>query len=140
MILNYILLGCSCCFANLNLLLLCRSRCHRRRRCLSSLVQRGGGGRGGEAHLPLNHTLNPTQIIQNNLCVVRWHKQTSQQSSQYRSRLCHGIVKYIFKSVFRHQNVGNFCLGRGGPRIPLPKLFLKNDSLTQSSTVHPLHT
>ena len=28
----------SCCFANLNLLLFCRSRCRRRRRCLSSLV------------------------------------------------------------------------------------------------------
>ena len=27
----------SCCFANLNLLLFCRSRCRRRRRCLSSL-------------------------------------------------------------------------------------------------------
>ena len=49
----------------------------------------GGGGRGGEAHLPLNHMLNPTQIIQNNLCVVRWHKETSQQSLQHRSRLCH---------------------------------------------------
>ena len=28
----------SCCFANLNLLLFCRSRCRRRRRCLRSLV------------------------------------------------------------------------------------------------------
>ena len=28
----------SCCFANINLLLLCRSRCRRRRRCLSSLL------------------------------------------------------------------------------------------------------
>jgi len=28
----------SCCFANLNLLLFCRSRCRRRRRCLSSLL------------------------------------------------------------------------------------------------------
>ena len=28
----------SCCFANLNLLLFCRSRCRRRRRCLSSLM------------------------------------------------------------------------------------------------------
>ena len=28
----------SCCFPNLNLLLFCRSRCRRRRRCLSSLV------------------------------------------------------------------------------------------------------
>ena len=28
----------SCCFANLNLLLFCRSRCRRRRRCLSSLI------------------------------------------------------------------------------------------------------
>ena len=28
----------SCCFTNLNLVLLCRSRCRRRRRCLSSLV------------------------------------------------------------------------------------------------------
>ena len=27
----------SCCFTNLNLLLFCRSRCRRRRRCLSSL-------------------------------------------------------------------------------------------------------
>ena len=27
----------SCCFANLNLLLFCRWRCRRRRRCLSSL-------------------------------------------------------------------------------------------------------
>ena len=27
-----------CCFANLNLLLFCRSRCRRRRRCLSSLM------------------------------------------------------------------------------------------------------
>ena len=28
----------TCCFANLNLLLFCRSRCRRRRRCLSSLI------------------------------------------------------------------------------------------------------
>ena len=28
----------SCCFANLNLLFFCRSRCRRRRRCLSSLM------------------------------------------------------------------------------------------------------
>ena len=28
----------TCCFANLNLLLFCRSRCRRRRRCLSSLM------------------------------------------------------------------------------------------------------
>ena len=28
----------SCCFTNLNLLLFCRSRCRRRRRCLSSLL------------------------------------------------------------------------------------------------------
>ena len=28
----------SCCFANLNLLLFCRSRCRRYRRCLSSLL------------------------------------------------------------------------------------------------------
>ena len=28
----------SCCFAYLNLLLVCRSRCHRHRRCLSCLV------------------------------------------------------------------------------------------------------
>ena len=28
----------SCCFANLNLLFFCRSRCRRRRRCLSSLL------------------------------------------------------------------------------------------------------
>ena len=33
----------SCCFANLNLLLFCRSRCRRRRRCLSSLVFKGQG-------------------------------------------------------------------------------------------------
>ena len=31
-----------CCFANLNLLLFCRSRCRRRRRCLSSLIQNKG--------------------------------------------------------------------------------------------------
>ena len=29
----------SCCYASLNLLLFCRSRCHRRCRCLSSLVK-----------------------------------------------------------------------------------------------------
>ena len=28
----------ACCFANLNLLLFCRSRCHRRRRCLRTLI------------------------------------------------------------------------------------------------------
>ena len=36
----------SCCFANINLLLLCRSRCRRRRRCLSSL-KRWPGSEGG---------------------------------------------------------------------------------------------
>ena len=30
----------SCCFVNLNLLVYCRSRCRRRRRCLSSLLYR----------------------------------------------------------------------------------------------------
>ena len=30
----------SCCFANLNLLLFCRSRCRHRRRCLSSLIDK----------------------------------------------------------------------------------------------------
>ena len=30
----------SCCFANTNLLSFCRSRCHHRRRCLSSLISR----------------------------------------------------------------------------------------------------
>ena len=37
----------SCCFANINLLLLCRSRCRRRRRCLSSrLSVQDTGSRG----------------------------------------------------------------------------------------------
>ena len=37
----------SCCFANINLLLLCRSRCRRRRRCLSSLLSvQDTGSRG----------------------------------------------------------------------------------------------
>ena len=29
----------SCCFANVNILLFCRSRCRRRRRCLRSLLK-----------------------------------------------------------------------------------------------------
>ena len=32
----------SCCFANINLLHFCRSRCRRRRRCLSSLMAKPG--------------------------------------------------------------------------------------------------
>ena len=30
------------------------------------------------AYLPLSHTHTPTQIFQNALCVVRWHRQFSQ--------------------------------------------------------------
>ena len=43
----------------------------------------GGGGRRGEGtHLSLSHTHTPTQIFFSNaLCVARWHKQTSLQSS-----------------------------------------------------------
>ena len=36
----------------------------------------------GEAHFSLSHAYTPTQIFQSVLCVVRWHKQTSLQSSQ----------------------------------------------------------
>ena len=39
-----------------------------------------GGGGGG--HLSRSHAHTPTQIFQNALCVVRWHKQTSLQSLQ----------------------------------------------------------
>ena len=38
--------------------------------------------RVGGAHLSLSNAHTPAQIIQNALCVVRWHKQTSFQSSQ----------------------------------------------------------
>ena len=93
----------------------------------------GGGGRGGEAHLPLNHTLNPTQIIQITFALFVGTSKPLSNLHSTEVAYVTGIVKYIFKSVFRHQNVGNFCLGRGGPRIPLPKLFLKNDSLTQGA-------
>ena len=37
----------SCCFANLNLLVYCRSRCRRHRRCLSSLIS---GGRATKSY------------------------------------------------------------------------------------------
>ena len=36
----------------------------------------------GRGYLPLSHTDTPTKIFQNDLCVVRWHKQTSLQSSR----------------------------------------------------------
>ena len=39
----------SCCFANLNQLLFCRSRCRRRRRCLSSL-KKSEEGAGAAVH------------------------------------------------------------------------------------------
>ena len=42
----------SCCFANLNLLLSSRSRCHRHRRCLTSL-DRDSGVIGGENEVAL---------------------------------------------------------------------------------------
>ena len=38
-------------------------------------------GGGGGCHRPLCHAHAPTQIFSNALCVVRWHKQTSLQSS-----------------------------------------------------------
>ena len=38
----------------------------------------------GEAYISLSHAHTPTQISQNALCVVRWHKQTSLHSSQFR--------------------------------------------------------
>ena len=37
--------------------------------------------RGGGAHLSLSHAHTLTQIFQNALCIVPWHKQTSLQSS-----------------------------------------------------------
>ena len=30
------------------------------------------------AHLPLSHTHTPSQIFQNTLCIICWHKQSSQ--------------------------------------------------------------
>ena len=41
----------------------------------------GGGvgvGFGGGGHLPLSHMHTPTQIFQNALCIVLWHRQSSQ--------------------------------------------------------------
>ena len=34
--------------------------------------------RGGGGHLPLSHMHTPTQIFQNALCIILWHKQSSQ--------------------------------------------------------------
>ena len=34
-------------------------------------------GEGG-GHLPLSHMHTPTQIFQNALCIVLWHRQSSQ--------------------------------------------------------------
>ena len=51
----------------------CESMRQRRR----GVLKCGGGG----CHLPLCHAHAPTQIFSNALCVVRWHKQTSLQSS-----------------------------------------------------------
>ena len=31
------------------------------------------------AHLPLSHTHTPSQIFQNTLCIICWHKQSSQR-------------------------------------------------------------
>ena len=40
-----------------------------------SVLKYGGGGGG---HLPLSHMHTPTQIFQDALCIVLWHKQSSQ--------------------------------------------------------------
>ena len=51
----------SCCFANLNLLLLCRSRWCRRRLCLNSLVLPSGHKKQGSSYLCFDyvHSLRP---------------------------------------------------------------------------------
>ena len=104
--------------------------------------------RGG-TYLPLSHMHTPSQIFQNTLCTVRWHRQSSQclvcplsicdnasvgSCSGGPGSLCFlgsswvvwgqkmcahvtGIVRYIGKSVFWHQNISaspNFFFGGGG--------------------------
>ena len=56
---------------------------------------------GGGPHLSLSHT--PTQIFQNALCIVHWHKQTSLQSAR-------GLV--CLQSICDNATVGSCS---GGP-------------------------
>jgi len=121
-------------------------------------TSRGGGAwtwRG--AHLLLSHTHTPSQIFQNTLCIVRWHKQSSQYlvcpllicdnesvgicsggppslcflSSSWvvwGQKMCAhvtGIVWYIGKSIFPHQNISaplNFFWGGGYVPLAPPSL------------------
>ena len=66
----------SCCFANLNLLLFCRSRCRRRRRrrCLSSLM--------------LEQCCNHSKQCRNNVVMLRRAKDRRYESSYVTSRGC----------------------------------------------------
>ena len=55
----------------------------------------GGGGGGGRGH-------TPTQISQNVLCIVHWHKQTSLQSEVSSLSLINQFVTmHISRQLFR---------------------------------------
>ena len=53
-------------------------------KCPPIICKIGETSRGGRAwmwrgaHLPLSHTHTPSQIFQNTLCIICWHKQSSQ--------------------------------------------------------------
>ena len=63
----------------------------------SILKCRRGGGR---AHLSLSHVHTPSQISQNALCIICWHKQTSLQSSQ---------CQVCLQSICDNATVGSCC-------------------------------
>ena len=58
---------------------------------------RGGGGR---AYLSLSNAHTPSQISQNALCIICWHKQTSLQSSQ---------CQVCLQSICDNATVGSCC-------------------------------
>ena len=77
--------------------LLCFQRPLSTQRQWSILKCRRGGGR---AHLSLSHAHTPSQISQNALCIICWHKQTSLQSSQ---------CQVCLQSICDNPTVGSCC-------------------------------
>ena len=77
--------------------LVCFQRPLSTQRQWSILKCRGGGGR---AYLSLSNAHTPSQISQNALCIICWHKQTSLQSSQ---------CQVCLQSICDNATVGSCC-------------------------------